>query len=488
MCMATEKVREPVVLYSRYSSLNQDENSLAYQRSAAESYCKRHNMELVKIYSDEACTGTNDQRPEFQRMIQDAQMKPTWRKIVVYKLSRFSRNTSDQMNYEALLKKAGIEVISITEHFADTPLGRHERRVQASHNQLVSEETGEQTFSGMMERAKEGYHCGGCPPLGYMLRDGRLAIEEEEAETVRLIFQMYLDGYSYAHMAKCLNEQGRCTKNGSRFTKNSFNSILTQEKYAGTYIWNKASHKAEDGTRNSHAHKPESEQVRIEGGCPAIVDRETFDKVQEKMKGHKGGNRVQHHYMLTSMGKLVCAHCGHTMQGRTAKARNGEKYTVYACPNHHGAERTCPTKDIRADYLDWFVLFSLITYRFQEDDLPQLSKQVSCGDEISRLKKRRGELKRAIEADIALWERCPSDEIWERYNRNNDALNEVNSRLERFQSGEAIISMDNINDVANQMEEYLKTSDDLLVREYLSKHIATIRYGNDSVELCVETG
>ena len=60
--------------------------------------------------------------------------------------------------------------------------------------------------------------------------------------------------------------------------------------------------------------------------------------------------------------------------------------------------------------------------------------------------------------------------------------------MERFQSGEAIISMDNINDVANQMEEYLKTSDDLLVREYLSKHIATIRYGNDSVELCVETG
>lgn len=403
------------------------------------------------------------------------------------KLSRFSRNASDHMKYEAELKKLGIECVSITENFADTPLGRHEKRVQASHNQLVSEETGEHTFSGMQERAKQGFHCGGRPPLGYKVIDKRLVIDEDNAEAVRLIFQMTLQGISYSKMAAYLNKQGYRTHEGREFNKNSFNSILHQEKYCGTYVWNKTATVKGD-TGKSHTMKPEDEQTRIEGGCPAIIDRDTFDKVQKAMRQRSGGNRAHYHYMLAGMGVLKCAHCGHTMYGAVCTKHDGTKYTVYACPNHHGGDRSCPTKDVRTDYLDGFVGKALIARRFLKSDTPDLSKQVAFGDEIRRLQKRQRELKGAIETDLSLLEKRYSDTLEARYFQHESELERLSAKIDKLSAAKSPITTDNIGKVIGKFKKYLITSDDPAVRSYLMEHIDVIQYGNDRVSIHVNTG
>ena len=478
---------EPVVLYSRYSSNNQTDNSLEYQFAAASAYCKTHNMELVGVYSDAACTGTDDRRPNFQRMIADAHNNPVWKTILCYKLSRLSRNATNQMNCEAELQKLGIKCVSITEFFSDTPLGRHEKRVQASHNQLVSEETAEHTFSGMQVKAKQGSHCGGRPPLGYKLVNKRLVIDEETAEAVRLIFQMTLQGVSYSKIAAYLNEQGYRSQEGQKFTKNSFNSILHQEKYCGTYIWNKTATVKGD-TGKSHMEKPVDEQVRIKDGCPAIIDRDTFDRVQEAMKQRSGGNRTHYHYMLAGMGVLKCAHCGHNMHGVVRTKHDGTKYTVYACPNHHGGDRSCPTKDVRAECLDTFVSKAMIAGRFLKADTPNLSKQVAYGDEIKRLKKRQHELKGAVDTDLALLEKHFFDTLEARYFQHQSELEQLSAKIEKLSATESPITKDNIGKVIGRFRKHLIESDDPDVRSYIMEHIDLIQYGNEKVSVHVNTG
>ena len=478
---------EPVVLYSRYSSNMQDDNSLAYQMSAAEAYCRSHNMEIVETYSDAAYTGTTDRRPNFQRMMTDARNHPEWNKILVYKLSRLFRNANAQAQYEAELKKLGIICVSITESFPDTPLGRHERRVQASHNQLVSEETGEHTFSGQLEKARQGLHCGGRPPLGYRIENQRLVVDEDQAETVRIIFDMYLSGDSYRAIAARLNSEGRSTQEGRRFTKNSFNSILQQEKYCGVYVWNKATAKSDDGSRNSHKQKPETEQVRIPDGCPAIIDRDTFDRVQEEMRKRKGGNRRRYHYMLSSLGVLKCADCGHTLEGRACTTHKGEKYTVYSCPNHHGGNRNCPTKDIRTEYLDEAVARALVYHRFQRADLSALSAVLSADDEVARLKKRQKELTTAINCDLRLLERSSSDAAEARYFENTEELKRVTDLLSSLQTAGPLITEENYSEVFSKFKRYLKSSNDPSVRKFLLAHIRGIYYGNRSTKIILDT-
>lgn len=481
--------KEAVVLYSRYSSDNQSDNSLEYQLAAATDFCRAHHLKLVEVYSDAASTGTSDKRQAFQRMMADARSDPPWRKVLFYKLSRFSRNAADHMKYEGELKKLGIECVSITEFFPDTPLGRHEKRVQASHNQLVSEETAEHTFSGMMERAKQCSHCGGRPPLGYKIVNKRLVIDEEGAEIVRLIFRMKLDGYSLSEMAQHLNSQGYKTREGGDFSKNSFDSILRQEKYTGMFIWNKSASKSDDKTRNAHAFKAEGEQIRVEGGCPAIIDCDTFDRVQSMMaESRKSGNRPRHHYMLTRLGLLKCGACGAAMQGAVRTAHNGKKYAVYLCPNHHAKDRSCPTRDARTECVDDFVSRSLVAGRFIKSDTPALANAVTFGDEIKRLERQKHELERAIQATLALNEQKPSQAAQERYYQRCDELEAVTARLSKLRSRKTAITADNIGKVIHDFRRELMVSDDPDVREYLRQHIGSIIYDNNQTTITINTG
>ena len=120
---ATRKPKKKVVSYMRYSSDNQNENSIKYQRARNVSYAVAHNMYVVKEYIDEAYTGRNSRRPAFQQMIADARNNPEWDTILIFNTNRYFRNASEALHYKNLLKKLGIKIISVTQEFDNSPTG-----------------------------------------------------------------------------------------------------------------------------------------------------------------------------------------------------------------------------------------------------------------------------------------------------------------------------------------------------------------------------
>lgn len=355
-------------LYARYSSDNQRSESIDAQLRAMQNYCQQNHILIVETYIDEAKSATTDHRPSFQKMIADSKYHQ-FNIILVHKLDRFARNRYDSAVYKRELKKNGVSVYSVLENLDDSPESIMMESVLEGMSEYYSQNLAREVMKGMRETALQCKHTGGKPPLGYDLNtDGKLIINQGEAEVVQQIFKMYLDNYSYSKMAEVLNKKGYRTKTGSLFRKNSFYSILRQEKYTGVYIWNRASAK-QNGMRNNHKSKALKDQVRIQGGCPSIISRSDFEEVQKKMQERAHGkaeSKARRYYMLGGKGFLQCGICGKSMTG-TVRKSHGKTYITYQCPSHKAKQ--CETKEVRADRLNLIVAQQLAKFFFREDRL-----------------------------------------------------------------------------------------------------------------------
>ena len=195
--------------------------------------------------------------------------------------------------------------------------------------------------------ARNGQHTGGKPALGYQVVDGRLAIQPEEAEIVRRIFQEYADGRSYREIIAGLNSDGLKTKRGNAFGNNSLHDLLKNEKYIGVLVYGAVPYR-EDGTRNSHA-APSENTIRIEDALPPIISKELFYQVQGRMSANRrqqaGRPPKNRDYPLK--GKVFCASCGAAMSVGISKGG----YYYYKCT---GKKRlhNCDASPIRVDKLE----------------------------------------------------------------------------------------------------------------------------------------
>ena len=218
------------VAYMRYSSDNQHETSIEYQRARINFHCAVNGIELVHEYIDRAFSATSDNRPSFKTLIEDAIAHPSWDTVLVYDLSRFSRNYTDAVRYKSLLKDHNIRVVSVTQDFGCSNEGFLIEGITDLLNDYFSRDNAKKTHAGMAVKSQKAGHCGGIPPLGYDVdANGKLIVNPVEAETVRRIFDMFELNYSYTRMAEILNSEGRKNKRGSCFGKHSFNSLLQQE-------------------------------------------------------------------------------------------------------------------------------------------------------------------------------------------------------------------------------------------------------------------
>jgi len=169
--------------YMRYSSDNQDKNSIEYQRRRIKKYCDYNNIELVKEYVDMAQTGTTDKRDAFKKMIRDAKANPLWDIVLVFEWSRFARNFDDAVHYTRVLKDRDIETVSITQETDDSPMGEFMKNINHAVYQLESRNNSVRTHAGMSEKAIAASLCGGIPPLGYDIdKELHLVINEAEAD------------------------------------------------------------------------------------------------------------------------------------------------------------------------------------------------------------------------------------------------------------------------------------------------------------------
>ena len=476
------------VAYLRYSSANQaDGQSIEYQRDAIRRYAASHNLQIVNEYVDEARTGTNDKRPGFQRMIADAKQFPHWTSVLIFDLSRFSRNATDASVYMGVLEDHGITLISVTQELGSGTEGWLTQYLLNGINEFYSRNLAKHTHAGMTEIAKAGKHNGGTPPLGYLVNPkGELEIEPEKAKTVQKIFDLFDLGYSYQKMADILNQEGHTTGAGQPFTKNSFNHILTQRKYTGTMTWNKAKAKKSDGKRNSHALKPGNQWITVPNAFPPIIDQAQFDRVQEKMSTRAKGqsdSKARRHYMLGGLGLMKCAECGNNMVGATTTS-HGKDYVFYRCPKHRGL--ICPTKDIPASKVEHFVASALVSNAFTSVDLNQLSKQLNAtGSSYKKLHKRLREIeKERMEITKAIRKGC-SEALTNELHRLDIEKADVEKQIQAVTGSSVKIDKQNKHEIVKQFRKYLKNSDDPEARAYIKEHIKEIVVSNDEVAVTV---
>ena len=333
--------------YARYSTNKQTENSIEYQLAKIEEYCAGHNIEIVATYPDEAKSGFNTDRPKFQEMLAAAH-RHEFDAVVIYDTSRGSREVGDWFNFRRQMMELNINVISATQTLGDITNSNDFLleliSVGMGHREVL--ESRQKSIAGVAVKAKSGVFLGGTAPLGYDIQDQKYIVNPVEAEAVRTIFRMYGDGSSYNDI---LSAVGHVTgKHGRPLGKNSLHSILTNERYIGTYTWNKREVKR---FRKWAGGKPNPNCVRIEDAIPAIIDEVTWEKVQKRMKDNKRNatNKAKHTYLLT--GLIECEECGGTYVGHTSRNKKGYETRYYVCGNRYRTH-TCQGPSINADLLE----------------------------------------------------------------------------------------------------------------------------------------
>ena len=352
--MENDKMR--VACYARYSTNMQREESIAAQIRAMRNYCEVNGWTIIRIYVDEAKSATTDRRPNFQKMIADSSKKE-FDIVLVHKLDRFSRNRYDSAIYKYKLRKNNVRLCSVLERIDDTPESIILESMLEGFSEYYSANLAREVMKGLKENALQCRHTGGSAPLGYDVdEEGHLVINEYEAEAVRMIYEMYNNGYGYDRIADALNENGYITKNGVPFKTSSFRCILQNEKYTGTYIFNRTASKDMNHKRNSGKLKPADQIIRIEGGCPAIISEDLFRKTQQRLKNNRKAGCIQKAgaFYLAS-GKVYCGICGKRMYG-------SERYqpVFFHCYVCHSKKAVCSNyKEIDQEKLDDYLVVLL---------------------------------------------------------------------------------------------------------------------------------
>jgi site-specific DNA recombinase len=369
------------VVYLRVSTGRQAEHDLSIpdQRGQTRAWVVQRGWSVVAEYVEAGASATDDRRPEFQKMIERAcSGENFFDVIVVHSFSRFFRDAFGLEFYVRKLAKHGVRLVSITQELGDDPAQVMMRQVIALFDEYQSKENAKHVLRSMKENARQGYWNGARPPFGFQAveveRRGsrlkkKLAIDSVEAETVRLIFRLFLEGdhasgpMGVKAIAIWLNRHGYRTRAGATWGVGPLHKLLTHPAYSGRLPFNRMD------ARNRR-RKAESEQVFGEG--PVIIDPQLFGEVQNLLKSRNprvtAPRVVSGPILLT--GLAVCATCRGAMTLRTGTSKTGKVHRYYACSScaRHGPT-ACKGRSIRMDKLDTLVTTHLAERLFKPERL-----------------------------------------------------------------------------------------------------------------------
>lgn len=219
------------VIYARYSSDKQNEQSIEGQLRVCQDFAKRNDIIILDTYIDRAMTGTNDKRAEFQRMIKDSE-KHNFEIVLVYKLDRFSRNKYETAMHKKTLRDNGVKIVSAMENIPDTPEGIILESLLEGMAEYYSAELAQKVRRGRNESRQKGNYVGGGVPYGYKVENKKLVINSEEAEIVKYIYQEYSNGVFVRDIISTLTEK-RIFNRGKIFARNTVYDMLKRELYSG---------------------------------------------------------------------------------------------------------------------------------------------------------------------------------------------------------------------------------------------------------------
>ena len=344
------------VIYARFSSHNQTEQSIEGQLLDCYSYAEKNNIQIIGEYIDRAISAKTDNRPNFQKMIKDSE-KGVFDTILVWKLDRFSRNRYDSATYKAKLRRNGVRVVSCMECISNNAEGILIESLLEGMAEYYSAELAEKVNRGMRESALKCQSTGGTIPLGYKINSEKhFEIDEATAPVVHKIFELYADGIAPKDITDYLNKKGFKTSKGATFNKNSLRGMLVNRRYLGIYTY---------------------KDIEIEGGIPRIIEDDLFEKVQNMVKKNKHSgarHKAKADYILTT--KLFCGKCKTMMVGESGSGRLGTTYHYYKCASRKKNPKSCDKATVSKDYIEKLVINNLYRVIFRDDMIEKIADKL----------------------------------------------------------------------------------------------------------------
>ncbi|GHU79686.1 recombinase RecD [Clostridia bacterium] len=343
------------VIYARYSSDNQREESIEGQIRECKEFAEKNGITIFSSYIDRAMSAKTDNRPEFQRMIKDS-AKHLFDVIIVWKLDRFARNRYDSAHNKAILRKNGVKVVSATEHIAEDSTGILLESLLEGYAEFYSAELSEKVIRGMTENALKLKYNGGGLPIGYTIDEERhFQLDTVTAPLILEAFTLYSKGKLLQEVTDYLNEKGLRTRNNRPLNSDNTTRMLKNRKYTGEYKYR---------------------DIVYPGGIPAIVPMDLYDRVQERFaKNQKAPARfkAEEIYLLTT--KIRCGLCGAFMVGESGTSATGRTYNYYKCVNNKN-KKGCKKKSARKDWIENLVIEQIVELIFNDPLMEYLADMV----------------------------------------------------------------------------------------------------------------
>lgn len=343
------------VSYARYSSGSQRDVSIEQQHHDNRLCAEREGLTIVGEYSDHAKSGFKDlmRRTEFAKMMQAAE-DGKFGVIICWKVDRFGRNREESAVFKGRLRRHGVRVLYAKEPIPDGSAGILLEGMLEATAEWYSVTLSENVRRGLQSNAEKCLFNGN-QLFGYRPSpDHHYAIEPSEAATVREIYSAYESGMSLSRIASMLAQRGIRTTRGYPWRIEPLRRVLTNERYTGVYIYS---------------------SVRVEGGIPAIITKEQFERVQVKLK-HSTKPHARNNVLFLLTGKLFCGHCGGAMVGDSGTSKSGVTHFYYSCSSHKRLPSSCKKKSVRKDDIESRVVNFLLDVVLTDSMIDRLATAI----------------------------------------------------------------------------------------------------------------
>lgn len=497
-----------VAAYCRVSTDRDDQaNSLANQRLYFGEYIRNHDgWELYNVYYDEGISGTQTMRRNgFLRMIHDA-MDGRIDLILTKEVSRFARNTVDTLSYTRKLKEAGIGVVFTIDNI-DTRESDGELRltIMASMAQEESRKTSERVRWGQKRRMEQGIVFGR-DLLGYIVKDGKMFINEEEAPVVQAIFHKYTnEGKGTCVIARELLEEGMNPKRVSQWSNTMILKVLRNEKYVGD-LCQKKTITSDYLTHTKKYNCGEEEMIYLKNHHEPIIDRNLWKRTQQELewRSQSKEQKARHNNRYWYSGRIYCGQCGRRFVSRTKKRKDGTVYKGFRCEksakegslkkNERGKMIGCNTIHISERTLLSCLQFVMQHIQINHASLKKeileeiRGSQIDCKEknDIVKLEKKIQELqeKKSKAVDFMINGIITQAELFQQRKWYDEKIQTLHSSLDKVKKNAEIQNrqQDSMEQYIQELDKIIEYNydDDIIFKEILEKIII---YRNHSLDV-----
>ena len=487
--MMDENIKYSVGIYIRLSREDDDKTieseSITNQRSLLLQYVEENHLHVYDIYVDDGYSGTNFDRPEFKRLMHDIECKKV-NMVLTKDMSRLGR---DYIQTGELVEKYfpshNVRYIAVTDSI-DTYLDSSNNDIapfKAIMNDFYAKDISKKIKSSLRAKMKEGKFVGGRAPFGYMQdpdNKNHLIIQEEQAQVVKRIFELFLEGHTYFKIARRLTEENVKTpaqyysfvwkshydlRYGNWHAK-TVQDILTNRMYIGDLVQNKRS-KVNYKIKKVVKNNPK-DYIIIENTHEPIIDKNTFYEVQKRVPKNVGKISKKENHLLD--GLLYCGDCGHRISIQARRKKDNRCYTICNYYRTYMKQKLCTTHSNNYDKLEEVIILSLIQMCFNSMDKDKIKSNILNNLKEKDIMNNKKEVN-SLHSDI----KQINDNLDTIYidKLNKKITEEQFERIKRKLENELEIKQTRYNELNNIIDNHIsEESKNKIIKKYMNKFLS----------------